>query len=166
MAIKNGDWLLYQRQGICVGLTSIASCCLCETECGIGFNLCHVTLFSKSLKWLVWLLLLKDSWKCKLFHEFHCFMEGWKWYLAFACDWLCNCFDFGFLAVKWNLLWLNNNYTHPSGDQLPCDAILIQSHAMSVEFLSPARSKSKLNTFNTSANLGKSSWIFRLSLFT
>ena len=111
MAIKNGDWLLYQKQGICVGLTSIASCCLCETECGIGFSLCHVTLFSKSLKWLVLLLLFNDSWKCKLFHEFHCFMEGWKWYLAFACDWLCNCFDFGFLTVKWNLLWLNNILT-------------------------------------------------------
>ena len=33
---------------------------------------------------------------------------------------------------------------------------------MSVEFLSPARSKSKLNTFNSSANSGKSSWILMI----
>ena len=104
LALKDGEWLLYQRQGICVGLTSEASCCcLCEsTECGGGFSWRLVSLLSK-YNW--------SDWFCKLFHEFHCSMEGWKWYLAFACDWLCNCFDFGFLTGKWILLWLNNILT-------------------------------------------------------
>lgn len=49
------------------------------------------TWCQKKIEHLLWLVINYNG----LLHEFHPLVVGWKWYLACACGWLCNCFDFG-----------------------------------------------------------------------